>query len=77
MALDESMSEHDLDNLNFLLALDAEGFQKWGYQADEDDLKYAEELFQNALEILNNDSDEVVYVNQAREVLSRFVKDLK
>lgn len=77
MALAESLSEHDFDNLNFLLALDAEGFRKWAHQADEDDLKYAEELFQNAREILNNESDEIVYVNQAREVLSRFVKNLK
>ena len=38
------MNKHDQDNLEFLLSLDAEGFDRWLAQISLDDIEYALEL---------------------------------
>lgn len=38
------MTEHDRDNLDFLLKCSDEGFKEWFEQASDDDKLYASEL---------------------------------
>lgn len=40
------MTEHDRQNLNFLMTVSEAGFKHWYDQADEDDIQYAFELIQ-------------------------------
>lgn len=44
------MTEHDRDNLNFLLKASEEGFKEWYENASEDDLAYANELLEEFAE---------------------------
>jgi hypothetical protein len=42
------MSQHDKDNLIFLMSLSTEGLRNWFTQASDDDINYAEELIAQA-----------------------------
>ena len=42
------MSQHDKDNLVFLMSLSPAGLRNWFTQASEDDINYAEELIAEA-----------------------------
>lgn len=42
------MNQHDRDNLNFILSLDENGFERWYSQLSIDDMDYAIELLQMA-----------------------------
>jgi hypothetical protein len=42
------MSQHDKDNLIFLMSLSIEGLRNWFTQASDDDINYAEELIAQA-----------------------------
>jgi len=44
------MTEHDRDNLNFLLKASEEGFKEWYENASADDLAYANELLEEFAE---------------------------
>lgn len=44
------MTEHDRDNLNFLLKASEEGFKEWYENASADDLAYANELLEQFAE---------------------------
>lgn len=46
------MNKHDRDNLEFLLSLDRDEFDKWHAAMDQDDLDYAQELMAMAAEEL-------------------------
>ena len=42
------MSQHDKDNLVFLMSLSPAGLRNWFTQASDDDINYAEELIAQA-----------------------------
>jgi len=46
------LNKHDRDNLEFLLSLDRDEFDKWHAAMDQDDLDYAQELMAMAAEEL-------------------------
>lgn len=78
------MNYEDRKNLEFLLVIDEETFRDWCKQATADDIAYAIELMVRSrhdpryrqfyeAEAL----DEIVELDEAREVLSKFVTELK
>lgn len=70
------MSEHDLNNLEFLLKVSPETFDDWLQQASLDDVEYALELMQQAKSELIVKSYELTDVVEdfslARSVLDNF-----
>jgi hypothetical protein len=68
------MNDNDRLNLDFLRALSKEGFTVWYLQADADDIKYADELFSEALREVTEDSAvRASGCDEARDVLKRFM----
>lgn len=78
------MNLEDRKNLRFLLVIDEDGFMQWCKQADFQDIVYAVELLIRSQhdpfyeEYYKAESlDEIEDVTEAREVLTRFVHELK
>ena len=78
------MNSHDRKNLEFLLVIDDETFRDWCKHVTPDDIAYAIELlirsrhdpqYQQFYEA--EALDEIVELDEAREVLSKYVTELK
>ena len=72
------MNDWDKDNLRFLMNISGRAFDEWVAQADDDDIKYAMELIQQArLEISLQTAaifDEVEDLTEARVLLDNIAK---
>lgn len=72
------MNDWDKDNLRFLMNISGRAFDEWAAQADDDDIKYAMELIQQArLEISLQTAaifDEVEDLTEARVLLDNIAK---
>jgi hypothetical protein len=66
------MTERDMENLKFLLAIDAIGLQSWMNQAELDDLLYAEELLHFAILSDVDKMTEKSDLAEAKEYLQKF-----
>jgi hypothetical protein len=66
------MTERDMENLKFLLAIDAIGLQSWMNQAELDDLLYAEELLHFAILSDVDKMTEKSDLTEAKEYLQKF-----
>lgn len=69
---DHVMSEHDLDNLKFLLASPPEVIRDWYEQADEDDYQYAKTILAIAQDYFSDTKVEID-VTQAKQALKKFM----
>lgn len=71
------MNQHDRDNLNFIMSLDEEGFDKWYATLSDDDVDYALEIIQagraelmlQAAELSDNVEDTTL----AKDALKKFM----
>jgi hypothetical protein len=68
------MSQHDKENLVFLLSLSHDGLHQWFYQASEDDIAYAEELMAQAhIMAIDARVAQLPQYREAQEVLKPFL----
>ena len=71
------MNDHDRSNLQFILSLDENGFDKWTATLSEDDVDYALELLKVArTEVMMQAvslTDEVEDTSDAMDVLKGFM----
>ena len=71
------MNDHDRSNLQFILSLDEDGFDKWTATLSEDDVDYALELLRiartNLLVQVAEITDEVEDTSDAMQVLKGFM----
>ena len=71
------MNDHDRSNLQFILSLDEDGFDKWTATLSEDDVDYALELLKSArTEVMMQAvslTDEVEDTSDAMDVLKGFM----
>ena len=71
------MNDHDRSNLQFILSLDEDGFDKWTATLSEDDVDYALELLKAArTEVMMQAvslTDEVEDTSEAMGVLKGFM----
>ncbi len=71
------MNDHDRNNLNFILSLDEDGFEKWYVTLSDDDVDYALELLKAArTEVAMKHSeifDDVEDCTEAVQVLKGFM----
>lgn len=71
------MNDHDRSNLQFILSLDEDGFDKWSATLSEDDVDYALELLKTArTQVMMQAaelSDEVEDTAEAMNVLKGFM----
>jgi hypothetical protein len=69
------MNDWDRDNLDFIMGIDAEAFDDWLQQADDDDIQYALELIRMArAELMVEEfeiKDEVEDTAVAKAILER------
>jgi hypothetical protein len=70
--MEKKMTERDMENLKFLLAIDAIGLQSWMNQAELDDLLYAEELLHFAILSDVDKMTEKSDLAEAKEYLQKF-----
>jgi hypothetical protein len=66
------MSEHDLENLRFLMTISKESFDRWLASASDDDVEYALELIERHRALAVQFRDEVGDVSEAKRMLSKF-----
>lgn len=71
------MNDHDRSNLQFIMALDEDGFDKWSATLSDDDVDYALELIKAArteliMEVASV-TDEVEDTSEAMDVLKGFM----
>jgi hypothetical protein len=68
------MSQHDKDNLVFLLNLSHDALHQWFYQASDDDIIYAEELIAQAhIMAIDARVAQLPQFKEAQEVLKPFL----
>ena len=71
------MNDHDRNNLQFIMSLDEDGFDKWSVTLSEDDVDYALELLKVArTEIMMQHAsliDEVEDCTEAQNILKGFM----
>ena len=71
------MNDHDRSNLQFILSLNEDGFDKWTATLSEDDVDYALELLKSArTEVMMQAvslTDEVEDTSDAMDVLKGFM----
>lgn len=68
----EVMSEHDLNNLAFLLTSDHDTMMDWYDQSTEDDIKYASTIL-NIAHNFFSDNAATIDTTQARQILKKFM----
>lgn len=70
----EVMSDHDLENLSFLLSSSEETLMDWYNQADEEDLHYASTIL-NIAHNFFSDNATVIDTTQANQILKKYMYD--
>jgi predicted SAM-dependent methyltransferase len=66
------MTDHDSNNLHFLMSVSPETLADWWQQVDHDDRVYAFDLLDRASMALTMSTDSVTDVSQAADILMKF-----
>jgi hypothetical protein len=67
-----AMSEHDLENLAFLLTSSQEVIRDWYFQMDADDIEYAKTILNIAQDYFNDDAVKID-TTQSKQVLKKIM----
>jgi len=70
----EVMSEHDLENLSFLLSSSEETLLDWYSKVDEEDLRYASTIL-NIAHNFFSDNAVAIDTTQANQILKKYMYD--
>lgn len=68
----EVMSDHDLDNLAFLITASKETIRDWFETVPEEDIEYAKTILTIASQYFSDDKADID-VTQANQVLAKFM----